>query len=153
MVRVVLDTSIVHTGGFYLRSGSWPMLLAAARMGCVRLGVPEVVIRETVAHYRTELVDAQRQLNSGNLALRKLSQGRLPQHFVEHDEIGTQVAIYESWLRGTVQEHGEILPLPAVEHGVLVDGVLAARKPFSSGEKGYRDALIWHTVVESPVVV
>lgn len=147
MVRLVPDTNIVHTGGFYLRSGSWPMLLAAARIGRVRLCVPEVVIRETVAHYRAELLDAQRFINRGNRSLRHLSQGRLPQHVVENDEISTQMAIYEAWLRDTVQELGEILPLPAVEHSVLVDGVLAGRKPFSAGEKGYRDALIWHTVV------
>lgn len=123
------------------------MLLAAARMGRVRLCVPEVVIRETVAHYRAELLDAQRLINRGNRLLRKLSQDRLPQHVIANDEIGAQVAIYESWLRDTVQEFGEVLPLPEVEHGVLVDAVLAGRKPFSSGEKGYRDALIWHTLL------
>ncbi len=147
MVRLVIDTSIVHKGGFYLRSGGWPMLLAAARLGRVRLCVPEVVVRETVARYRREILDAQRLINRGDRSLRKLSQDQLPQHVVEHEEISAQVAAYESWLRDTVQEHGEVLPLPAVEHGVLVDGVLAARKPFSSGEKGYRDALIWHTVL------
>lgn len=123
------------------------MLLAAARMGRVRLCIPEVVIREAVAHYRSELTDAQRTINRGNRALRRLSQDRLPQHVVDDNQVNEQVAIYDSWLRDTVREVGTILPIPAIQHAVLVDGILKGRKPFSAGEKGYRDALIWHSVV------
>jgi hypothetical protein len=147
VMRLVPDTSIVHTGGFYLTSGNWPMLLAAARMGRVRLWVPEVVIQETVAHYRSELVDAQRMIIRGNRKLRRLSQDRLPLHVLDDDQINEQVAIYDTWLRDTVREVGTVLPLPPVEHAILLRDVLTGRKPFSAGEKGYRDALIWHSVV------
>jgi hypothetical protein len=148
-MRLVPDTNIMHAGGYYLRAGRWPLLLAAARMGRIRLCVPEVVIRETVAHYKAELVEAQRLVNRGVRSLRHLTANRLPDLAVDDEQVSEQVAIYQSWLRGAVLEHGEVLPIPDVQHATLIDGVLSGRKPFSKGESGYRDALIWHTVMKA----
>ncbi len=42
----------------------------------------------------------------------------------------------------------QILPLPATSHEILVDRDLGKRKPFKQGS-GYRDALIWHSIIDS----
>ncbi len=42
-----------------------------------------------------------------------------------------------------------ILPLPAVTHEAVLERALSGRRPFDQdGRTGYRDALIWHTVLE-----
>ena len=56
---------------------------------------------------------------------------------------------YEWWLRRFIAEHGQVLPLPTRTHDDLLDALFHARKPFSAGEKGYKDALIWWTLVEA----
>ena len=38
--------------------------------------------------------------------------------------------------------------MPQVSHADLVERDLSSRKPFSPTGKGYRDALIWESVVE-----
>lgn len=146
-MRIVPDTNIIHKGGYDLRAGTWPLVLAAARLGHVRLCVPEIVVRETVAHYRASLVQAQTLIRRGNSAFRKSGAQAIARDDVDDTEINTLVAAYDKWLRSTIRECGEILPIADVEHSVLVDAVLSERKPFSAGEKGYRDALIWYSTV------
>lgn len=146
-MRIVPDTNILHQGGHDLRGGTWPLVLAAARLGYVRLCVPEVVVREFISHYRTALVQAQTFIRRGNSALRKAGAQAIARDDIDDAEINARVVAYETWLRSMVEECGEVLPIADVTHSVLVDAVLTGRKPFSSGERGYRDALIWHSTV------
>jgi hypothetical protein len=57
-------------------------------------------------------------------------------------------AEYSDQVRAWFEEVGSLLDHPSVAHHDLVDRVLARRRPFSEGEKGYRDALIWYSTLE-----
>lgn len=127
-------------------------------MGLVRLCIPEVVVREHVSHYREDVAKAaQERLGSA----RRLDRLRPPDLRDPDSAVvrssNRQVApyveewtrSYERWLRDFIDEHGEVLPLPAIGHDELLDALFSARKPFAKSEKGYKDALIWWTVVEA----
>lgn len=57
------------------------------------------------------------------------------------DSYGKQVV-------STFGQEASVLPYPSVSYKELVDRVLAGRRPFTVGEKGYRDALIWYSALE-----
>ncbi len=155
-MRLILDTNVLFKGGRVLDRGEWPVLISAARMGYVRICVPEVVIREHVNHYSNDLTKVLRDLKKGEdsmVALRPPAQSD-PESGTDFrpswpHSVNAQVwtESYDVWLRAFFQEHGAVLPLPTIAHDQLLDAVLERRKPFAAGEKGYRDALIWWTVV------
>lgn len=117
-------------------------------MGHIRLCVPEVVIREQVAHYRQTLIEAQGFIRRGNSGLRRAGAQGIAREDIEDAEIAAALQAYEDWLRTTIENCGEVLTIPSVDHSTLVDAALSARKPFSRGDKkGYKDALIWFSIV------
>lgn len=157
-MQLILDTNLLFKGGAYLDRGQWPVLVSAARMGLVSLCIPEVVLREQVSHYRDDVAQAARDRIG---SLRRLDRLRPPdQRDPDSREVrssGNQAqshadewtTSYERWLRNFIDEHGRVLPLPTVGHDDLLDALFSARKPFAKSEKGYKDALIWWTVVEA----
>lgn len=117
-------------------------------MGRIWLCVPEVVVLELVANVERKLREAEEAVERGRSSLQKLTRGHLAPPGVGDGAVAEAVNRYNAWLRKLIAEHGEVLPMPAVTHETLVSAVLSTRKPFSSGEKGYRDALIWHSTLE-----
>ena len=138
-----------------LTGGGWGELLTRCRRGDVSVVVPDVVIREAARHFgpavKTDLVPTKRRLKM----LQALGLTDLPDLDVVSEAIGDPGEFYVDRLRKRLEDHGAaISPLPAVGHEQLVSRDLAGRKPFraaSKGEKGgrgYRDALIWETILE-----
>lgn len=157
-MRLILDTNILFKGGRFLGRGEWPVLISAARMGYVRICVPEVVIREHVNRYSNDLTMVLRDLKKGEEMLAALrppvesdpeSEALVRHSWPQSVNAEAWTGSYDAWLRGFIHEHGAVLPLPTISHDKLLDAVLERRKPFAAGEKGYRDALIWWTVVEA----
>ena len=112
--------------------------------------IPKVVILEALRHYERETAAVEKEV-------RKVW-ARLDQFQVDFDPKYQQEALqklrqgaaeYETLLR-TKLAAGQVvlLPLPNVSHDNLLDRDLGGRKPFSPTGKGYRDALIWGSIVE-----
>ncbi|VTR75475.1 PIN domain-containing protein [Cellulomonas hominis] len=129
-------------------------VLDAAGSGMIRVVVPEVVVLETGRH------QAEKANKASNEAIKKVADGLralneiidgLPRFDARdaRDRLTVASEEYETWLRKTLDDHMvEVAPIPSVDHVELVKRDLARRKPFDNGGKGYRDALIWSTVVE-----
>lgn len=148
---VVVDTTAIFTDPHLRRT--WPDLLEFASAEVVRVVVPEVVVREACRQQAVRAREARdgalREANRGLAALRELVDG-VP----ELDVTAVRAALnqagdkYENALRVDLLLSGvEIAPIPAVDHDLLVSRDLALRKPFNKTGKGYRDALIWHTLL------
>lgn len=147
VVKIIPDTNLIQGGGaFFFENNLWPVILAAIRNGLAELLVPEVVVRELTTHYSEEVKRAQQDLRKVHRSLGRLrvdvDAGQLQQAL---EEITSD---YEQWLRSHVTLHGRILPLPTVSHDRLLTDTLKGRKPLSRGDGGYRDALIWHSLLE-----
>lgn len=57
---------------------------------------------------------------------------------------------YERWLRDHLTRHSvDILEIPEARHETLLEWDLEVRKPFKEDGSGYRDALIWCTVLDA----
>lgn len=130
-------------------------MLEAAAADLIRVVVPEVVILETCRH------QAERANKASNEAVKKVTDGLralndllvdgLPRFDAKgaRDQLAAAPREYETWLRETLKDHQvEVAPIPPVSHADLVHRDLEKRKPFNSSGKGYRDALIWSTVIE-----
>jgi len=143
MWTLVLDsTSLV--ADFRVRSPTTVGLFDRAAAGKLSIVVPEIVVREVVGKFKQELKDARSHLVRARSKFVRLGVP-LDVPDLDVDALGTE---YEQYLRSTFERIGAEIPSPPdITHLELVDRAIAQRKPFRESGTGYRDALIWETVV------
>jgi predicted nucleic acid-binding protein len=148
-VWVVPDSNILFRD-FALDGPQWRLVLDQARRGQFKLAVPEVVITETVNNYRRELKNAHVKLRS----VVETQGGRLVELGITDLRLETEidrdaaVAAYEGVLRRRLADAGaEILDVPDVKHAELIKRAVDQTQPFRDPDSGYRDTLIWWSVL------
>lgn len=129
-----------------MKSAEWRELLARLGRGQLRLLVSEIVIRECCRHYEESLDAVLRDF--------RRTAGRLDAHGLTppRDEVSRQrddlVSRYRDTLIRLLVDAGcTLLDLPDASHSEILNRDLARTKPFSANGKGYRDTLLWLTLV------
>ena len=147
---VVVDTTTTQPD-LQLHGSAWRQLLDHSERGVVRLFVPEVVVRESERHFFKKMTLEAKTSVSGIHALKALGFGdqALPSETAVGEQAQAEKDAYRYRLLHTLSEHGaRLLPLPSTSHDDLTRWDLDGRKPFKNNGTGYRDALIWASVVE-----
>lgn len=147
---VVLDSTVL-VADLNRRSKPLETLVREALRQGYRLVVPEVVVREVVNHYRERLSEGVEAIEV-QLGVWKKKLGYVPP--VATSELWAdsvqEAEKFEGSLREWLQSNRiSVLPIPDVSHSDLISRDLRRHKPFDSEGKGYRDALIWHNVLEA----
>lgn len=148
-MRLVLDSSVITERDWHLSGPAAQALLAASRRGRLRLVVPELVIREVVNSHRERERALSHKLDDTRAKLRRL-QGARSADVPHPDDHPPRNDAYGSDLRDQLARARAHIPeIPEATHEELVTRALGRRRPFDKqGRAGYRDALIWHTVLE-----
>jgi len=147
-VLIVLDTTETYTD-LRLDSPDFRLLNTYVVRHPVKLFIPEIVVRETINHFRETFVRSVSALKDAVGAIARLAPHTEVNLFPDID-IDKELASYElhlshrlSGLRAKRESHANV----TVDQ--LVDRALQRRKPFdSAGERGFRDALLWETVLQ-----
>jgi hypothetical protein len=143
---VVVDTNQFH-GDPRMALRNFRVLLAQHEHGTLQLAIPEVVLRELPKMYRSEYEAVLDRVNSGLQKLRGLGQD--PGAALALPGADDAQEKYADWLRSHLAERRVRTPeLPIVDLSELVDHSVAERRPWQPNSKGFRDALIWRTVVD-----
>lgn len=141
---IVLDASVLLRYP-RLTGVAMSVLLAEIAIGGVAVFVPEVAVRETAAGFGRRFEEHLTKLRAAARELRRLGL----QVSEPSQESADLRAEYERWFRGALAEHGAtVLPIPPVDLGALVDSACARRKPFDDKGSGFRDALVWQSVLD-----
>lgn len=144
MKRFILDTTELKEQR-RLENAHFRVLVRAQRLLGDRVCISEVSIREYVRHTRQRLEEQLAKRDAASHELCRVIQRDLS---VEAIDVERESVHWERWLRSHLASVKiEILPLPAPTHEQLLQRDLDRRKPFANG-KGYRDALIWMSVLE-----
>jgi predicted nucleic acid-binding protein len=151
LVTVVIDSNVIWRD-WELENSAWDTLQVFIEHGLLRVCVPEVVIQEVVRGYKRETNDLVAGLNSLKLwKLSKLLGLNVPENIKDlKASVEPRINDYEPRLRARIDERQfTILPVPQTEQQTLLTRALENRKPFDGeGKNGYRDALIWHTLLD-----
>lgn len=121
-LTVVIDTTEFRPD-LLLSKRSWQQTRLWALKGQLRLWVPEVVVREAVRHYHTQLDQHLAKLADADDAMSKLYWTSDPRSGIEdqRNEIGILKVNYELWLRERLGRVGAtILPLPHMTHDTML---------------------------------
>jgi hypothetical protein len=146
MLHVVIDANSLGIRA-PLAGNAQRLLLAAAEKGQLVLVVPELVVREVVNKWR-EFVDKEcERLESSVL---KLAKHDITVAVPTEEERGALAAAVEAKLRRDLSAPGVLVAgFPTTPHERFVSRALARTQPFDgAGKDGYRDTLLWETVVE-----
>lgn len=138
----LLDANILIADRRFRGAPALAFLRALAR-GELDAAVPWVALEEAVNEFRETAVAAARTLKKTQRQLGGL--GIDWSHMI-HPTAETDA--YRLWLLDVLRTHDiAVLPVPDASHEDFVRWDIAGRKPFKPGGKGYRDALIWHSVL------
>ena len=138
MIEVFLDTNTFYRANFF-RSTLAEAVLKGTKFLGITILIPELVIDETKANFKSEL---KKKLNQYHNNLGKLID--LPDSQTILDE---EVVKYNNFLDNFVTEYNVvILPYPETPVKELVEKSYEAKKPFKAKGEGYKDYVIWQTI-------
>lgn len=145
MNHIIIDTNVIHLD-FKLNKARIVTLCNTSTTLGHEIFIPEVVIDEIVKQYDEK---AEEYINSFNKALKKLSD--LSTSPITQTPIDAKgfISNYRNELNNRIKQLGiGIIPYPNTGHKIMVARELGKKKPFKDSTKGYRDALIWDSVME-----
>lgn len=142
---IVLDSTALH-GRNTLAGANITLLLALAKIGEIRLVVPEVVLLELSRQWAEEVQSAAdgigRSVAKLNTALRDVEQQPLLVPVAPLD----RSVFYDHVSALLKDKRVEVSPPPEVSVIDLMHKDLDVRKPFIRSGKGFRDAMTWETI-------
>lgn len=146
-MQIIIDSNI-YCADYHMTSSDFKVLFAGLSASDHRLFVPRVVLDEVVGNFRRELVTVRGRLAKVQSGYRRLTGGDLSASISDSDvermteefraEMGARLAAFPTTL----------LSYPEVSHEALVKRAINRERPFSEAGSGYRDALIWDSVVQ-----
>jgi hypothetical protein len=152
LLTVVIDTTVLGAD-WLLRSSAAAFVVTESTRGRLRLVVPELVVREAVNLHQREFRSTAKALREAARRHRRMSLNDASSEL--QNALGAldpqrATAEYETRLRELLDRTSAVIaPLPDVPHDQLVARALAGEPPFDlRGRNGYRDSLVWHTVLE-----
>ena len=143
-VLCVLDANVIIADR-RLGSASARTITSMAEAGLIRLAIPEVALKEVVQNSLEVLDKARRDLKAVRRSIGPLCIPGVDQLDID---VESGRAEFENWLLGKLRQHGiSILPIPKVSHEMISGWAIRKRRPFKESGAGYKDALIWATVL------
>lgn len=154
---LIVDTNALWTENSekpFQHSVKWQtLLLAADKYPHITFVVPDVVVHE-LARQEAQRLKSSRAEGAKALGTAQAAFTRAGISFPDAPTVAEIRATsldsrhdVAQRMRALLSGAGiDIAPIPAVDHATLLAWSLDEHPPFDSTDKGYRDALIWHTV-------
>ena len=143
---VIIDTTAL-TDTWTCDGSWWQALFIKSEKGEVRIALPVVVHMEFKRRFLEKAAKDLAEYRRAEGRVRKFMQDVPPSGFDASDDAERPARAFKT-VDARLRQHAEILDLPDVSHQTLLEADLGKRKPFDEHGKGYRDALIWHTLLE-----
>jgi len=141
-MKILFDTTVFGQG-LNARSADVRLLKDFISRVKAEVLVPRVVYEEAVNLLKKSLEDVNAKLEATQ---RLTGDGSRYRKF----DISSEVLAHRRSLDDLLDFLGaKILPYPSVSHEELTMRALGPSKPFVAGGRGYRDALIWFTVLDT----
>ncbi len=145
MKHYVIDTNFIHLD-FFLRGTNITVLTLSAKNLGYHVYMPQVVFDEMCDQYNEEVDKTITKQEKYKEAIDRVTPHKNKIVEIQDEQLK---ASYPSILMkrcGSLEI--TILDYPHINHRDVVQRELQNRKPFKSSSKGYRDTLIWETVLE-----
>lgn len=149
---IILDSN-VFIADYWLRSSSFVLLREYLNKTGARLVVPRIVLEEVINHHREALDEVKTEIRDVRRTLsRLLRSARGPIAELVQINKASKDDPYERFLENEFKKMGVQVPeYDDIPHKDIVARDLRRARPFQQSGKGYRDALLWETVLRNCV--
>lgn len=134
---IAIDSNAIFHD-FHLTNPSSQLLLKFARETRTRLLIPQIVLDETLNNFG-------REINLASDSINKLLRDDSPRIDIKEEITRFKSKLEAKLLKGL---NAEILNIPDIAHNVLIKRAMMRKRPFNQQGSGYRDALIWFSLLE-----
>lgn len=145
-MRVVFDTNIL-CADFQLKGNDFRVFLEGMQRVGIQIYLPKVIIDEVTNKYWQKLYQIAEE--SRRICQKWQHATEMPtQPSVSFESANAEACKYKEYLLktfGTVK--ATILPYPDTSHEVIAQRAIEHRKPFKENGAGYRDTLIWESIL------
>lgn len=140
---IIIDSNILISN-FFMRSTSFEVM---EKVGTIVIG--EIVMDEVVNKYKEMLTE---QIQKARTSLDTINRFLTDKHvdFSSEIDIASEAEKYKDFLEMYILQSGLTIPecYPNISHKEVVKRALDRKKPFKANGAGYRDFLVWSTVLE-----
>lgn len=141
-MRVFLDSNIVIKENFF-RSSFATLFLRATQFLGIRIVIPKIVMDEVEGNYPLRLIEKNKQFDKLRREINNLTEKHIGGLSVEHE-----AKRHKRWMRKLKKiKNVEILPYPRVSLRRVVRASYELRKPFKDNGEGYKDYIVWESIV------
>lgn len=148
-MKVVLDTNII-VPDFHLTSNTLRFFFDGLERAGHTLFVLSIVLDETVNKYREMLLEVENEIHRIQKKYKQLT-GKELQFSPDTTPFQELVNTYRQEIDRSMKNGRpgivRFVPIPDVSHQELIRKALLRQKPFSDKGTGYRDALIWQSII------
>lgn len=142
---IVLDSTVFWDDP-NVKSGAWALLQEFTRRGDSTVFIPAVVLDEVEAKFGKRLDETVEGVKNAGQSLARLIDDK---YKIPELEKSQELARYSKRFRSRLAElRVQTLPYPSIPHTDLVKRQVNHLRPFQAKGTGYRDALIWHSLLE-----
>jgi len=148
-MKILLDTAVLLED-LGLRSATLEVLLSARRKLALEVLVSAVSVDEAAQHRARDIRGTYTSICDSLRGLERMTGGSALTLGVSPSEIALASDSVRSRLQARLAElEIGILPYPKVPHDEIVARIGDRRTPFRKDERGYRDFLIWRSLLET----
>lgn len=142
-MKIIMDSTVLRRD-YFLSSPDARLLKLYVTKTQSSVLVPRVAMDEVQNLYREDLLEVNEKLVSKYRQLLGARAPKLPKLDIE-----SKCKAYRTGILTLIKDEfrGIVLPYPQLSHEELVNRDLGRRKPFNPSGKGYRDALIWASIL------
>jgi len=146
IMRIVLDTNII-CADFLMKGNAFRIFLSGVPRVGVTVYIPEVVVDEVLNKYKQALLEAVRSFDNVSKLWHRITENKL-KLFEEALDIENQISWYREYLQEKIKNIGaKVVAYPDISHKEMVRRSLEGKPPFRSDGKGYRDSIIWQSIL------
>ena len=139
---IFLDTSILIRENFF-RSPSALLFLRATQFLGIKIIIPQIVIDEIKGKYPLNLIEKHRQFDKQRKQINNLTQKKVADLDLLYEN-----KLFSKWINKVINfDNLEVLPYPKISLEEIVRASYKLKKPFKENGEGYKDYIIWESIV------
>lgn len=145
---VVFDAN-VFCADFQMVGNAWRIFMSGFRRVGIEPCIPEIIKDEVGNKFQEELNALAKNAEELMRGASRIVGPKAFDSFPRQHEIQQLCSEYAARLESLIQDHNfALLPYPTVSHKDLVRRALARSRPFKEKGVGYRDAVLWSSILE-----
>lgn len=144
MPKLFIDSNI-FIADFKMKSPAFKILFDVLPKTDIQLCVSHVVMLEVTNKYKERIKEIYDEIISLNKKITKFDVDLGIN--LDRKKIHEKSIEYINFFKSTIQSNGTIYPIPEISHFDIINRELSRQKPFKPNGAGYRDYLIWQSIL------